>query len=296
MVKSTLERDVDDEDKDAFEPLQPPLISEVADNLSTARTAAMNNIDQLRLRLGGESQGVLRAATVVWFAAGWVRETANNTKPSPAILVQIKTHRKEMEVERETFNARAFEFTQARLHRPDQDGRAVAPNHGDASQPPNDVSLHTAQMRPSSGPFCAGVARLEFCAIHRPARTNRMMFSASRNADQDLGSNQPPSGRGGELVRLTRQRSLSSLSEAIRERSHRRRSGGAEPAFPPVATDDPFDGGRGRLPTGGARLLRNRWEPRSLDRGTLAWRDRQGWPGPPDSSQKDRQLHAPNVR
>ena len=145
MVASIVERGVDDEGKDEFEALQPRLISEVADNLSTARTAAMNNIDQLRLRLGDESKGVLRAATVIWFAAGWVREKAINSEPSPAILAQIKEHRDLMEAKRETFNARAFEFTQARLHRPDQDGRAVAPNHGDASQPPNDVSL---QYRP----------------------------------------------------------------------------------------------------------------------------------------------------
>jgi hypothetical protein len=87
----------------------------------------------------------LRAATLVWFAADWVRERAINREPSPAIVAQIKKHRKLIEDEREIFNARAFEFTQARLHRPDQDDRAVAPNHGDAGQPPNVVSL---QYRP----------------------------------------------------------------------------------------------------------------------------------------------------
>jgi hypothetical protein len=51
MVASIVKRGVDDEGKDEFEAL-----SEVADNLSTARTATMNNIDQLRLRLGDESQ------------------------------------------------------------------------------------------------------------------------------------------------------------------------------------------------------------------------------------------------
>ena len=45
-------------------------------------------------------------------------------------------------------------------------------------------------------------------------------------------------------------------------------------------------GGRGRLVAGGARLLRPRWEPRSLDRRMLAWRDRQESARPPDSSQK----------
>jgi hypothetical protein len=145
MVASIVKRGVDDEDKDGFEALQRRLISKVADDLSTARTAATNSIDQLRLRLGDESQGVLRAATAVCFAAGAVREKASNREPSRAILAQIKKHRDEMEDYRTTFNTRAFEFTQAHLHRPDQDGRAVAPNHGDASQPPNDVSL---QYRP----------------------------------------------------------------------------------------------------------------------------------------------------
>jgi gas vesicle protein len=145
MVKSIVEPGVDDEDNDEFEALHLRLISEVADNLSTERTAAGDNIDQLKLRLGAEGQRLVGAARLVWFSAGWICKKAVDSEPSPEILARIRKDRKTIEDYRETFNARALKFTQARLHRPDQDGRAVAPNHGDASQPPNDVSL---QYRP----------------------------------------------------------------------------------------------------------------------------------------------------
>lgn len=121
MVAAVLARSAREAGDDEFKELQAGHISEIGDKLSAASTAAGNIIEQPRLRLGGEGTDLMGAASVVRLSAIGVRRRAVDNEPTREILRLIRDDRSLIEGRREKFTAQAFTFTQARLHRPDQD-------------------------------------------------------------------------------------------------------------------------------------------------------------------------------
>jgi hypothetical protein len=122
MVETVLARSADEDEDDEFKELQAGHFSEIGDKLSAASRASGNIIEQLRLRLGGEGTDLMGAAAVVRLSAIGVRRRAVDNEPTREILRLIRDDRRLIETRRPKFTAQAFTFTQARLHRPDQDG------------------------------------------------------------------------------------------------------------------------------------------------------------------------------